>query len=392
MGSRPTTQVYLKKMSVASMRIVASTEVSSITQTEFDDGNRSFIVNAYHIGEKDGRRFVMYRANIILKVEASGKMQFTSNGRLVVGSLQLGRFIQLFDMLALRYPEVFSMYPNFDIFDYHLSRNQKLLQLPCTRSFLVRFYYGLEPIRRNRVNYHLRRGNTHKATTALLGYDFPKSIRKMLLDDSNLAWRAEMVKEALQVASVDKVRAILSIKDYELLRLITFKPGITGWDVWSNHARDIMRMVNYGIDISGMPNNIRKLHDELTVVYNRVVDERKAKEWRENYKYHQSEYPVAMSDGLEIRPVVSSGECITIGKDLHICVGAYANSHREGKMEILVVLENGRYLACLEVYNNTLVQAKLSCNSLVSSNKRVHKTVTEYCELFGIEIDTIDML
>lgn len=425
-GQRPEYGIRLKPMSFVTWSLVCATEISSITQTKFNDGNTSFIINIAHIGQKNEKRFEMYRANLIFKVKKDGVLQMVNNGKLVTASPILSSYLVLFNNVGRYFKEVFDEYQSngYNLYDYHFSRNQKLFQLPCTRDFLESFYFSLTQNNRNRVNYHLRKGNTHKATIALLGYDFPKSIKKLLLSNTKYSSYRYSLGCALQAGiPVDTVRNLILQERFQLVRLLAKKPTLTGWSLketkeMPDHdsddfliiipeypsetlARDTLRMIeNNGwlealpdTDITHMSNNLRQFHDQLIPIYNRLIDDTKAQDWASKYKYHSSEYDVAEVDGYVIRPVVSSNECSSIGFDMGICVGDYSTDHNQGKLEILVVTDNkGKYLACLELRDYTLVQAKLKYNKQVFSDKEIHLAVVKYCDQFGIKISTRDVV
>lgn len=425
-GKRPQSWIIrLKQMTGATASIIERTEISSITQTEFNDGNVTFIINVAHIGRKNNQLFQLYRANLIFKIKKDGTMQMVRNGRLVTVSTEIEMFLHFFYRIGVEYSHVFDKLQDKDIgiYDYYFSRNKKLFQLPCDREFLINYYYNsLDNNVRNKVNYHLRKGNTHKAVIALLGYDFPKSIRKLLLKNASYATASKVIKKVLLAGiPIDTVRILLLQDRLNLLELLSKKPTLTGWSIKEKKekvetdaigfavgfvetfseacARDILRMVTnlytgeVTIDISNMPNNIRQLHDELIPIYNRMMDERQAESWALMNKFHKSEYDVAMINGYTIRPVVNSNECVTIGNEMSICVGAYADNHCKGLVEILVVTDNtGAYLACLELKEFNLFQAKLKYNRFVSNDKDICDAVIQYCNQFGINISTRDVM
>lgn len=426
-GQRPNYWIRLKPMSFRTWCIVASTEVSSITQTEFNDGNTTFFINIANIGKKNDKYFELYRANLNFKIKKDGSLQLLKNGKLVTNSNDISLFLDLFQNMATSYPEVFDKLvgKKYGVLDYHLSRNQKLLQLPCSRKFLESFYYSLDNNHRNRVNYHLRKGNTYKATSALLGYDFPKSIRKLLLSDTKYAYGYSQSRRALIAGvPVDTVRMLIQQKRFNLLDLLGRKPTLTGWRINEQKeipehdpqdffvpsfeypsesiARDILRMIrgqdNFDnqllveIDITDMSNNIRQLHDEVLPVYIRSTDLVRATDYAEKNKYHNSDYDVAKVANYIIRPVVNSNECSRVGRAMSICVGGYSTDHNKGLLEILVVTDdNDNYLACLEFKNYTLVQAKLKYNNRVSNDKHIHQAIMMYCDQFGLKVSTSDM-
>lgn len=85
-------------------------------------------------------------------------------------------------------------------------------------------------------------------------------------------------------------------------------------------------------------------------------------------------------------------ELSAAGKELHNCVGTYEIRMAENRLQIVFVADdNGKLVACLEVKNNELVQAKLKYNKPVSRDAKINAEVTEWAEKAGIKIKTSDV-
>jgi len=84
-----------------------------------------------------------------------------------------------------------------------------------------------------------------------------------------------------------------------------------------------------------MPHDFRKLHDRLTEIIRYKAD----KVHEQHLKEHIPERKILefQSGNLLIRQPESMGEIINEGRNLHHCVGGYAERHAEGKLHILFI-------------------------------------------------------
>ena len=87
-----------------------------------------------------------------------------------------------------------------------------------------------------------------------------------------------------------------------------------------------------------------------------------------------------------------SRELMQIGDELHNCVRTYDENMRVGKSYIVPVTDdNGKLVACLEVRESQLVQAKLKHNKPVSDNRELNGEVIKWAGSAGLEIKTKDI-
>lgn len=87
-----------------------------------------------------------------------------------------------------------------------------------------------------------------------------------------------------------------------------------------------------------------------------------------------------------------STELSAAGKDLHNCVGSYVGRMAANQLQIVLVADDtGKLIACMEIKNGSLVQAKLKYNKPVALNAKINAEVTQWAEKTGIEIRTPDV-
>lgn len=335
---------------------------------------------------------------------------------------------------------------------YMLQRNRKLFQLPWRDSDLANIYaynrtvvalnYRLNSLlqqeketicARRSINRYLRLGNTKKAVDACFyGYKFPKSIRKLLLKMPPLFVSKSSYYEiynAIQDHGVDKVRTIISTKDsqprVDIINRCRFKVlldlGFCAKRI-ANHdlviLNDILSMRNrlsmYDLEVE-FTSNIDEYHDRLQIaneeVSLRIRNENQA-EVNEAFKlraYKENKInelfeitdtsslrPKQIIDGLIFRSPKTPFELQSVGRKLKICVESYAQHFFLERLELVLLTKQNanhqeEYVGCLEIVDNKLVQAKLSCNRVVISDGSVFKAVTAWLKHQNIQSYTYDM-
>lgn len=87
-----------------------------------------------------------------------------------------------------------------------------------------------------------------------------------------------------------------------------------------------------------------------------------------------------------------STELSAAGKELHNCVGTYSKRMATNDLQIVLVADdNGKLIACLEIRDGALVQARLRYNKPVAQNAKVNAEVTYWAEQSRIRIETSDV-
>ena len=87
-----------------------------------------------------------------------------------------------------------------------------------------------------------------------------------------------------------------------------------------------------------------------------------------------------------------SSELMKGGKIMHNCVGTYGRRMANGECIIVYMTDdNGKLTACLEVRDNSLVQAKLKYNKPVSLDPVINDAIIDWCKKAELKVDTADV-
>lgn len=87
-----------------------------------------------------------------------------------------------------------------------------------------------------------------------------------------------------------------------------------------------------------------------------------------------------------------SSELMKGGKLMHNCVGTYGRRVANGECNIVYMTDdNGKLTACLEVRDNSLVQAKLKYNKPVSLDPVINDAIIDWCKKAKLTVDTEDV-
>lgn len=98
------------------------------------------------------------------------------------------------------------------------------------------------------------------------------------------------------------------------------------------------------------------------------------------------------SDCMRFYLPTHTRELRAAGEELHNCVGGYGKRILQNMCNVVFMTDDsGKLLACLEVANGRLIQAKLKFNCPVSKDARANGAVIDWCEAAGIEIATYDV-
>lgn len=177
-----------------------------------------------------------------------------------------------------------------------------------------------------------------------------------------------------------------------------------------NHMRDSIYTIQrirsvYGQDWSEDSvkfHNEKQFHDDLVAITNsqhfrELQDAKRKAELSEPFKMEDEVFKLQNKD---ITIALNEYELSKIGSEMHICVGGYGYDVRNRGCRIAYIKHEDKYMACLELRVNfskkettyTLHQAKLKYNSLVGTNEKYYKIVSDWCEANNIKISTDDMI
>lgn len=316
---------------------------------------------------------------------------------------------------------------------YYLMRSPRLNDLPVDTKHLVKLFKSQachdnhDPVeernrvnRRRRVLYHLKKGDTQKATISYLeGFNFPKAVRMQvlkypLLSKNHLAKLHEFIGHRDNNIILAILKDCIEEEDDD-------DDGIYGFDIalrcinFSNHfnyqhllrnkavVRDVTRMLQEAGASNNSPvyqqavllandiKDIRQYHDRLIPFMreNVYTVNNDTSIWHEDYL---SDYQTYIGEHYAIRPVNTINELITVGNRMGICVASYRNAQHNKRLEIFLAVDiHDNYVACLEVRQNNLVQAKLKYNKQVATNPQMAKDVNAWAKHNKFVISTKDM-
>ena len=156
----------------------------------------------------------------------------------------------------------------------------------------------------------------------------------------------------------------------------------------SEHTvRDSLRMLRFlgntsYAELRRRPPKIRKLHDTLVALHH--------KERYPDYSFDNETAPIrrrlAMQyDRIQFFLPDCSRVLYDAGKTLHNCVGSYAQKVRKGETHIVLMSDDrGKLVACIEVTDGAIKQAKLDCNQPVSKRPEVNAEIIAWADQVGI--------
>lgn len=147
---------------------------------------------------------------------------------------------------------------------------------------------------------------------------------------------------------------------------------------------DLLGETSYA-ELRQHPPKIRDLHDTLDTLRN--------KERHPDYAFDNETAPIrrrlAMQyDRIQFFLPDCSRVLYAAGKALHNCVGSYAQKVRKGETHIVLMSDNrGKLVACIEVADGRIKQAKLDCNQPVHKKPEVNAEIIAWADQVGIAYD-----
>ena len=264
---------------------------------------------------------------------------------------------------------------------------------------------------RSKVLRYLRAGNTKKATDAcFFNCSFPKSIRKMFIAEGPFKHPKsfyELVQEHLKVKDISIVRSALNFNGglgYYKLYIALIELGFSPKHINNVVTRQGIRIIRDTLRLHNNLNrdgdlnigsNIPEYHDYLIDVD--VVRNPKAiygVDYSELYKETDTSTQREMfkSGEYTFRSPKDPTELAQVGLDLIICVGSYQAEFFLKKLEIVLVTDtDNKYIACIEVRNNIILQAKTRRNNRACEDKVLFEATTDWAKHFNLIPATIDL-
>lgn len=149
---------------------------------------------------------------------------------------------------------------------------------------------------------------------------------------------------------------------------------------------DYYRMANIiGRDVKKYPRYLKSIHDIIAInfkAYKKEYDEelfKKVVSTKKELEYEGKKYAIKLPE--------SPKDIIQEGTDLHHCVGSYVDKIIEGDTLIIFLRETNSKdcsLVTVEYRNNSITQAKGSCNRAMNKDER--QFLEKYCQQRKIEL------
>lgn len=258
-------------------------------------------------------------------------------------------------------------------------------------------------VERPKIRAALRANNTKKARSLLAGGAKTKSLINYVIQRINesrdfpiYAIRAalsEGMDEGLVLRGLQAVPEVHPDFVLELLKQFEIKSLVAQYQRDLSIVSDTGRMLifrrnmNRETPLRERGQNLRDYHDAIV----RLEQEEKEQLTREQEAAYSKPHETELKPLGNVRPIRTINECKDIGNAMNICVGGYRRMVHEGRVDIAVLEDNGVYIACLEIKDGELVQAKLAYNRKVNTDPEVAEQVRAWCELNNLTIDTSDM-
>lgn len=134
---------------------------------------------------------------------------------------------------------------------------------------------------------------------------------------------------------------------------------------------------------------LKELHDWLIMALKDQQDNGFALEAPEHIKRRLA----MQTESLKFFLPKHTDDLVEASDKLHNCVRTYGDRVYNGECNIVLMTDDiGKLVACLEVKNGVLVQAKLKHNRSVRQDAKINKAVVEWCAKTDLKIETKDVM
>ena len=414
--------------------------VTKISRVKFDNSVKIFITETkFCWASLKGNKWRGKGITYCIRIDENNVPYFTVNGKFIYRFYQ--DFSNIFQKCRAYLRNLGLTLLNnidvpLDVNEYYYRRNFKIRELPASKEVIKEIYYSRTASTiKAKIRYQLNKGDTMKAVELFLKGSYPKSIRKYFLNNTKYWYLLEknfnefeqnidklekisMLSALLEKVDINLILRCLyndvdpkycyniaikldnqydfkTIMNYYINQKQTRLPAFAMYNDYYRDAAFAYRSLKYEFNITSKVNkheSIREYHDRLTRELN---FEREYKESLKNAKYKEpwkSRLVPCDNSGYKVRPLTSIYEMKAIGQYMGICVGSYMSSQYNNKLEIAVVEDSeNNYVACLEIQNKELVQAKLKYNSPLYNNETINNIVLSWCKLNHIKVNSRDV-
>lgn len=418
--------------------------VTKISRVKFDNSVKIFITETkFCWAPLKGNKWRGKGITYCIRIDKNNVPYFTVNGKFSYH--QYHHFSNIFEKCRTYLRNLGITLLNnidvpLDVNEYYYRRNFKIQQMPAAKKVIKEIYYSRTSSQtKAKIRYQLNKGDTAKAVELFLKGSYPKSIRKYFLNNTRHWYLLEKNSNQFdRDTSIDNLEeisilsALLKLVDINLIvrclnndidpkycyniaiRLddqYDFKTIMNyyinqrlaenqrlSYFIHNDYYRDAAFAYNslkYEFNIISKVNkqeSIKEYHDRLTRELSFQREQRKSlriAKYKESWK---SKLVPCKNSGYKVRPLTTIYEMKSIGDYMNICVGNYMSSQYNNKLEIAVVEDSeNNYVACLEIRNKELVQAKLKYNSPLYNNETINNIVLSWCKLNHIKVNSRDV-
>lgn len=141
---------------------------------------------------------------------------------------------------------------------------------------------------------------------------------------------------------------------------------------------------NTDLDFDFRRKNINEIHDELTYMFNKIS--------HKSIKIEYEENALELNDKIEEYDIIlpeETLELVNVGYKMKICVGSYSDRVVSHKCTIVVWYKNNMPEICIEIVDNSIVQAKTKCNN--KPNQQQIELIKEWAKKNNLIISTSDI-
>ena len=418
--------------------------VTKISRVKFDNSVKIFITETkFCWASLKGNKWRGKGITYCIRIDENNVPYFTVNGKFIYRFYQ--DFSNIFQKCRAYLRNLGLTLLNnidvpLDVNEYYYRRNFKIQQMPAAKKVIKEIYYSRTSSQaKARIRYQLNKGDTAKAVELFLKGSYPKSIRKYFLNNTRHWYLLEKNSNQFDrdtgidnLEEISILSALLKLVDINLivrclnndidpkycynltLRLdhqYDFKTIMNYYfnqrlaenqrpfySVYNDYYRDASFAYNslkYEFNVISKVNrqeSIKEYHDRLTRELSFQTEQKesfKTAKYKETWK---SKLKVYETSSYKVRPLTTIYEMKAIGDYMNICVGSYMESQSNNKLEIAVVEDSeNNYVACLEILNQELVQAKLKYNSPLCNNTTIQNIVLSWCRLNNFKVKTKDV-
>lgn len=432
--------LYFYKRNAQDKKVWTCPLVTKISRVKFDNSVKIFITETkFCWASLKGNKWRGKGTTYCIRIDENNIPYFTVNGKFIYRFYQ--DFSNIFQKCQTYLRNLGITLLNnidvpLDVNEYYYRRNFKIQQLPASKKVIKEIYYSRTASTvKAKIRYQLNKGDTMKAVELFLKGSYPKSIRKYFLNNTKYWYLLEknsngfvghienseeisMLSSLLKLVDINLIvrclnndidpkscynRILILDEQYDFKTLMNYyinqkQNQLSAFAIYNDYYRDAAlayRSLKHEFGIISKVNkqeSIKEYHDRLT---RELSFEREHRESLKIVKYKEpwkSKLVPCKNSGYKVRPLTTIYEMKAVGDYMNICVGSYMESQSNNKLEIAVVEDSeNNYVACLEIRNKELVQAKLKYDSPLYNNETINNIVLSWCKLNCLKINSRDV-